>query len=159
MKQAQIERRSIRTAVVLGFCLTLGLWLYTGFAFTQRIEAMQREAADVASRYTRAQELLSTVRAQVLLSSVRVRDALLEPRSRDREQYWQQVEASYRLIKMAIADYEPVIGFSALDTQLTRLNDALERCAQSEARFQRASGPMPMRKSAGTMSGAKTVSK
>lgn len=126
MKQAQIERRSIRTAVVLGFCLTLGLWLYTGFAFTQRIEAMQREAADVASRYTRAQELLSTVRAQMLLSSVRVRDALLEPRSSEREQYWQQVEASYRLIKMAIADYEPVIGFSALDRQLTRLSDEVD---------------------------------
>ncbi|HET9705665.1 MAG TPA: hypothetical protein VFP85_16610, partial [Vicinamibacterales bacterium] len=63
MKRAQIERLSIRTALAIGFCVTLGLWLYTGYAFTQRIDIVQREATDVAARYTRAQELLSTVRA------------------------------------------------------------------------------------------------
>ena len=127
MRQAQIERRSIRTVVVLGFGLTLGLWLYTGFAFSQRINSMQSDAADVAARYTRAQELLSTVRAQVLVSSVRVRDALLDPKPTELAEYRQQVESSYRVIKMAIGDYEPVIGFGQLDEQLDRLGAEIDQ--------------------------------
>jgi len=39
MKRVQIERLSVRTALAIGFCVTLGLWLYTGYAFTQRITA------------------------------------------------------------------------------------------------------------------------
>jgi signal transduction histidine kinase len=120
MKRAQLERLSIRTALAIGFCVTLGLWLYTGYAFTQRMETVRREATDVAARYTRAQELLSTVRAQVLLSSVRVRDALLNPEpsalSRDRE----QIEAAHRIITMAIADYEPVMGSGSGENERIR---------------------------------------
>jgi signal transduction histidine kinase len=122
MKQAQIERLSIRTALAIGFCVTLGLWLYTGFSFTQRIETVQRDAADVAARYTRAQELLSTVRAQVLLSSVRVRDALLNPEPDAVAEYRGQVEAAYRVIEMALTDYEPVLGVGRDGDQLARLS-------------------------------------
>jgi signal transduction histidine kinase len=126
MKHAHLERLSVRTALAIGFCVTLGLWLYTGYAFTQRIETVQREAADVASRYTRAQELLSTVRAQVLLSSVRVRDALLNPEPVALAQYRQQVEGAYRVMTMALVDYEPVIGSSETD-QITKLQRELEQ--------------------------------
>ena len=121
MKRAQIERLSIRTALAIGFCVTLGLWLYTGYAFTHRIDTVERQAADVASRYTRAQELLSTVRAQVLLSSVRVRDALLNPQPDALLQHREQVEAAHRIVEMALADYEPVIGSSAESAQIGRL--------------------------------------
>ena len=79
MRQVQIERWSFRAALALGFCVTLGLWLYTGYAFAARIEAVRRDSAEIASRYMRAQELLSTVRLQVLRTAVRVRDALLNP--------------------------------------------------------------------------------
>ena len=121
MKRAQIERLSIRTALAIGFCVTLGLWLYTGYSFTHRIDTVERQAADVASRYTRAQELLSTVRAQVLLSSVRVRDALLNPQPDALLQHREQVEAAHRIVEMALADYEPVIGSSAESAQIGRL--------------------------------------
>ena len=79
MRRADLESLSVRIALAVGFVGTLGLWLYTNYAFTQRIETVQRDAAAVAARYTNAQELLATVRAQVLVSSVRVRDALLDP--------------------------------------------------------------------------------
>jgi signal transduction histidine kinase len=121
MKLAQIERLSIRTALGIGFAVTLGLWLYTGYAFTQRIDTVKREAADVASRYTRAQELLSTVRAQVLLSSVRVRDALLNPDPRSVAQYREQIEAAHRVVVMALTDYEPVMGTAGQGEQIERL--------------------------------------
>ena len=121
MKRAQIERLSIRTALAIGFCVTLGLWLYTGYTFTKRIETVESAAADVSSRYTRAQELLSTVRAQVLLSSVRVRDALLDPQPDLLRQHREQVDAAHRIVRMALADYEPVIGSSAEGAQIDRL--------------------------------------
>ena len=127
MKQAQIERLSVRTALAIGFCVTLSLWLYTGYAFTRRIEAVQRDAADVAARYTRAQELLSTVRAQVLLSSVRVRDALLNPDPAALAQYREQIEAAHRINIMAITDYEPVIGGGGQADQMDRLSEELEQ--------------------------------
>ena len=50
MIQAQIERVSVRTALAIGFCVTLGLWLYTGYAFNQRINAVQQDAANVAAQ-------------------------------------------------------------------------------------------------------------
>ena len=121
----QIERLSVGTALALGFCVTLGLWLYTGYAFTGRIETVQRDAADVAARYTRAQELLSTVRAQVLLSSVRVRDALLDPDPRSLAQYREQIESAHKIIQMALADYEPVVAQSG--DQVNRLLGEVEQ--------------------------------
>jgi signal transduction histidine kinase len=121
MKREQVERVSVRTALAIGFCVTLGLWLYTGYAFAQRIGTLRTEAAEVASRYTRAQELLSTVRAQVLLSSVRVRDALLNPAPASVSEYRSQIEASHKIITMAIADYEPVMGSTVEGDQIRRL--------------------------------------
>ncbi len=112
MKRIHLERMSVRAALAVGFCVTLGLWLYTGYAFTRRIEAVQRDAVEVAARYTRAQELLSTVRAQVLLSSVRVRDALLNPEPGSMNGYREEIETAHRIVKMALADYEPVIAQS-----------------------------------------------
>ncbi len=125
MKRAQIERLSVRAALALGFCVTLGLWLYTGYAFTRRIEAVQRDAAEVAARYTRAQELLSTVRTQVLLSSVRVRDALLNPEAAALALYREQIEASNTIVQMALADYEPVVAQSG--DRVSRLRDEVKQ--------------------------------
>jgi signal transduction histidine kinase len=127
MKRAQIERLSIRTALAIGFCVTLGLWLFTGYAFTQRIDTVQREAADVAARYTRAQELLSTVRAQVLLSSVRVRDALLDPQPEVLSQSREQIDSAHRIVSMALADYEPVMGSVVEGNQIERLRREVEQ--------------------------------
>ena len=115
MKRIHLERLSVRAALAVGFCVTLGLWLYTGYAFTRRIDAVQRDAVEVAARYTRAQELLSTVRAQVLLSSVRVRDALLNPEPGTMSGYREQIEVAHRIILMALADYEPVVAQSSDD--------------------------------------------
>jgi signal transduction histidine kinase len=126
MKRAQIERLSIRTVLAIGFCVTLGLWLYTGYDFTRRIETLQREATAVASRYTDAQELLSTVRTQVLLSSVRVRDALLDPRPTTVAENRELVDMSHRLITLSLDDYQPVMGSTSESDQVGRLRREVE---------------------------------
>jgi signal transduction histidine kinase len=117
----QLERASFRAALALGFCVTLGLWVYTGYAFTARIARVQQQATEVAGRYTRAQELLSTVRAQVLTTAVRVRDALLDPDAKAQAVHREEVEASYHVMSMALADYEPVMGSGNEQAQIERL--------------------------------------
>jgi signal transduction histidine kinase len=131
MRRAQIERLSVRVALAIGFCVTLGLWLYTGYAFTQRIDTVRQDAAEVASRYTRAQELLSTVRAQVLLSSVRVRDALLDPRPESVRDNREQLEALHKVTTMALTDYEPVMASSGENDQLRSLQREVDEFHQT----------------------------
>jgi signal transduction histidine kinase len=125
--RARIERLSIRTALAIGFAVTLGLWLYTGYDFTRRIETVRQEATEAASRYTDAQELLSTVRTQVLLSSVRVRDALLDPRPEVLKQNRELVDMSHRLIAGSLDGYQPVIGATAEGNQIDRLRREIEQ--------------------------------
>jgi signal transduction histidine kinase len=117
----QLERASFRAALALGFCVTLGLWIYTGYSFTARISRVQQQATEVAARYTRAQELLSTVRAQVLSTAVRVRDALLDPDVNAQAAHREEVEASYHVMSMALDDYEPVMASGGEAAQIERL--------------------------------------
>ena len=124
---AAYERLTFRAALVIGFGVTLGLWLYTGYSFDRRITTVRREADENSARYTRAQELLATIRAQVLLSAVSARDALLDPAPASIEQYRQQLDASSRIITMALADYEPVMGNAAETQRIGALRGEIDR--------------------------------
>jgi signal transduction histidine kinase len=124
---APYERLTFRAALLIGFGVTLGLWLYTGVTFDRRIATVRREADEVSARYLRAQELLATVRAQVLLSAVTVRDALLDPSPATIESYEQQLIASNHVSRMALADYEPVVGSQAETDRLNTLRAEIEQ--------------------------------
>jgi len=112
---------TIKAALVLGFSLTLGVWLFTGYDISQRMSALQDEVSRLNARYTRAQELLSTVRAQVLLGSVYVRDALLDPSPAAATQSLSRLEQTSRAIDDALAQYEPVFGSDVERDRLQRL--------------------------------------
>lgn len=124
---ARLERFTFRAALVIGFSVTFGLWLYTGYAFDQRITDVRREADLISARYTRAQELLSTVRAQLLLSAVTVRDALLDPAPQMIESYRQQLLSSNHLATMALADYEPVLGSAEENLRIRALRGEIDK--------------------------------
>jgi signal transduction histidine kinase len=113
--------------MALGIAVTLGLWLFTGYTFTNRIDAVEREAAIVSERYTRAQELLATVRAQVLLSSVRVRDALLSPDPSSVDAYRYQVQTIQAGILKALDEYEPVLGLATEREQVNKMRQEVEQ--------------------------------
>src|SRR5690242_3877409 len=70
---------TLKAAFLLGFVVTVGLWLYAGYRLTQRLTGLDAQTAAINARFIRAQDLLSTTRAQVLLGSVFVHDALLDP--------------------------------------------------------------------------------
>lgn len=126
MRSAKIERVSFRAALALGFCVTLGLWLFTDYAFTQRIETIRDEAEVVATRYNRVQELLSTVRAQVLLSSISARDALLDPDPTAMAAHRDAIEASATMIRNLLSDY-PAMGVPDEAARLRTLREEVER--------------------------------
>jgi signal transduction histidine kinase len=114
------EGLTLKAALLLGFGLTLGLWVFTGYDIASRLNAMQEEATLVTARYTRAQELLSNVRAQVLLGSVYVRDALLDPDPGAIEGYRRRLTDVYTDIDRALAQYVPVLDSA---TERRRLDD------------------------------------
>jgi signal transduction histidine kinase len=130
MRHAELQRVSMRAALAAGFAVTVGLWLYTGYDFAQRIETVQQEAAAIAARYTRSQELLSSVRTQVLLNSVRVRDALLDPQPAQLQDDRRRIEASVAAMKAALADYEPIVA-TGNDAAIAGLADELEQFRHS----------------------------
>ena len=69
---------TIRTALLVGFLVILGVWLATAFYFTSNLTESQARSADIQTRFARGQELLFAVRSQVLLGSIYLRDALIE---------------------------------------------------------------------------------
>jgi signal transduction histidine kinase len=113
MKRPVPRGLTITAALALGFGATLGLWLFAGYYFTQRIADVQREAAAVNARYMQGQELLSSVRTQVLMGSLFVRDALLDPDSVMVDASRRQVEQTYTEIDRALRDYVPILDSSS----------------------------------------------
>lgn len=116
-----LERLTIRAALFLGFGLTLGIWLFAGYHFTRRMADVQERSAAVNARYTRAQELLSTVRAKILLGSVYVRDALLDPDPTTVAAYRRQLEKTYQAVDSGLNQYVPVLDSSAERAQIATL--------------------------------------
>lgn len=126
MRRAPVEGVTIKVALLLGFGLTFGLWVFVGYQFTQRITAVQREASEINTRYMHAQELLSTVRAQVLLGSVYVRDALLDPNPAAADSYRRQLEDAYRTVVDALEQYVPIVDSQAERGRVARLREEID---------------------------------
>lgn len=114
-------RPTIKAALLVGFGVTFGIWIFAGYYFTRRISEVERDAAAINARYTRAQELLSTVRAQVLLGSVYFRDALLDPEPTSADAYRRQIELTYHDVDEALQQYVPVLDSSIERDRVERL--------------------------------------
>lgn len=120
-----IKGPTIKAALLLGFGMTLGIWLVAGYSFTKRISDTEGRAAAINARYMQAQELLSTVRAQVLLGSVYVRDALLDPQPATAS-YRQQLEETYGSVNQALERYVPVLDSSIERERVGRLRQEID---------------------------------
>ena len=118
-----VHRLTIKAALLLGFGLTVGLWIVTGLQFTRRIADVQRDATAINRRYMNAQELLSTVRAQLLIGSVYTRDALLDPNPAASDTYRQQLQNTYTAVDAALDRYVPVLDTPVERARIARLRD------------------------------------
>jgi signal transduction histidine kinase len=112
---------TIRAALLVGFSMTLGLWLFASYHATLRIREAQREAVAASDRYLQAQDLLSMVRSQVLVASVLVRDALLDPDATSFGVHRDEIERTYDAIDGQLTRYVPFIGSPAERERVDRL--------------------------------------
>jgi hypothetical protein len=117
----------VRTAIVIGVAVTTGLWTYTRFDVSRQLADVKTEAAALTARYDQAQRLLMTVRSQVMWISVRVRDALLSQSPAAIAEHREDMEESFRLINMALEDYEPVARSPKEGDAIILLRSELDR--------------------------------
>jgi len=120
-----IERLTIRTVLLAGFGVMLGLWLFAGYQVTQRVRLAQRNSAGIGSRYQQSQELLASVRAQVLEASVLLRDALLDPDVTAQAQHRQSIEKAYAAIDLLLKQYVPFLDSAAERERVDRLRSEI----------------------------------
>ena len=118
--------RTTRAAVIAGFGLIGGIWLFAGYYFTSRMAELERRSSDIDRRYMQAQDLLATTRSQVLMGSVYVRDALLDPNPATAEEYQRQLQESYRSADEALRGYVPVLDVPGEQERVARLRRELD---------------------------------
>jgi signal transduction histidine kinase len=122
-----VEGITIRAALFVAFTLLLVLWLLSGYYFSTRVAAVEREATAINTRYMTAQELLSTVRTQILVASVLVRDALLDPDRGTTAAYRLQVDDAFSAVDDALTRYVPVLDSQAEGEHVAQLRQAIEQ--------------------------------
>ena len=84
---------------------------------------LEARASTINSRYTTAQDRLTTVRNQVLMGSVFVRDALLDPNPAHAADYRRELEDAYRAADEALQQYQPVSDARAEADRIARLRN------------------------------------
>jgi signal transduction histidine kinase len=126
MRAVAAEGPGIKAALLLGFGLTVGLWLWAGYDFTRRMADVERRASAINVRYMEAQELLSSVRPQVLLVSVNVRNALLEPSLENLDNYRRRIGRILAAVDVTLQRYVPVLDSVAEQRRVLRLRSEID---------------------------------
>lgn len=121
----------IKSALLLGFGLTLGLWLWAGYDLSQRMREAERRASAINLRYMQAQELLSSVRPQVLLVSVNVRNALLEPDLHNLDDYRRRISRILRAVDRTLQQYVPVLDSTIEQQRVQGLRAEIDRFGEA----------------------------
>lgn len=136
--------------MLVGFGLTLGIWIATGVYSTRRVTELEARATAEANSYLQAQQLLTSARNSVLVSSVYVRDALLDLSPTARVQGLQRVNAALTGAAQTLAAYVPVADsptdqatVQRLRREITELRDTLSHILQPDpSRPPMAAGPL-----------------
>jgi signal transduction histidine kinase len=112
---------SLRVALIVGFGLTVSVWVVAGIYFSGRVADLDRRTTEVSERYVRAQQLLTAARVDVLLGSVHVRDVLLDPDSRESEETNRQVITRLEEAADGLARYVPILNSPIEQVRVQRL--------------------------------------
>ncbi len=96
---------SIRTVLILGFALVLGLWAAWGVQLVRALQEIERDAANVHASYVRGEQTLSRVRTSVLLGSIYLRDALITSGTAEHEASRQELARLRDDIEQQFRDY------------------------------------------------------
>ena len=126
----RVRTGSIRGALLIGFGLTVSVWLVAGLYFSGRIADLDERTSDIRERYIRAQELLSTARTQVLLGSVLLRDALLDADPAVTDASRDAVGRALDAASSSLEAYVPVLHSPGEQARVERLRLEIDRLRQ-----------------------------
>jgi signal transduction histidine kinase len=70
--------KTIRGALVAGFAVVFGVWLFAGYELIRSLGDVERQVAVSIDSFAHNRDTLSTIRQNVLLGSLHVRDALID---------------------------------------------------------------------------------
>ncbi len=135
--------------MLVGFGITLGIWIATGVYSSRRVSELEAEATAEANGYLQAQQLLTSARNSVLISSVYVRDALLDTSPTASAQGRDRVNTALTGAAQALAAYVPVadsdtdrMTVQRLRREITELRDTLSNVLESGPAVGVAPGPL-----------------
>ncbi len=126
LTRKRLQGPTIKAALLTGFGLTFGIWLFAGYYFSQRMADVEERSTAINMRYVQAQDRLATIRAQLLLGSVFVRDALLDPDPSSVGHYRQRLDETYRAVDKSLTEYVPVLDSTAERQRLARLQAEID---------------------------------
>jgi signal transduction histidine kinase len=128
MQHAPAGGLTIKAALTLGFGLTLGLWVFTGYQFASGVRDAERRSSQVASQYVAAQDLLSTFRRSALGASGVIRDYLLDTQEGPEDtRRADRVTDALKRIHDTAQSYRLVLSTEDERTGLARLRAQLDR--------------------------------
>jgi signal transduction histidine kinase len=131
MRSGAFDGLTIKAVLLLGFGLTLGLWLLAGYDFARNMARVEQENSSINARYMQAQELLSNVRPRVLFASVIVRDALLDPDPANARDYRLRLQRMLAGVDDALQKYVPVLHSADERQRVERLRREIAEFGQS----------------------------
>jgi signal transduction histidine kinase len=117
---------TIRRALLLGFAAVFLLWLFSAYDLARRVAEGDAQAATLMTRFTGAEEVLSTVGAEVILSSVYLRDAVLDTRPDAAEFYAERLRTTRASVERALQRYLPNVDSDVEREHWTRLQAELQ---------------------------------
>jgi signal transduction histidine kinase len=121
----RLQALTIRASLVLGFGLVLGLWLLTGYSFTQQFSTIQSADSAFNDRYLRAQQLLAEMRGEVVQGTVAARNAVIESEPAVAKADRTSLAASIANADTALSQYPLIFDTPAERERLALLADEL----------------------------------
>ena len=119
------RRSSIRTVLILGFALVLGLWAAWGVQLVRALHEIERNAASAHAAYVRGEQTLSRVRTSVLVGSIYLRDALIASGTDQHEASRQELARVRDDIEQRFRDYVRDVASQAEREHWARLQTEL----------------------------------
>ena len=111
----------LKATLLVGFGLTVAIWVFAGVYFGQRLTTLETEASQVGERYIESQQHLTAARNEILLSSVYVRDALLDTSPTAAAEGLGRINLALGVADQSLADYVPILDSPAEQARMTRL--------------------------------------
>jgi signal transduction histidine kinase len=117
---------SIRGALIGGFAVVFGLWLFSGYELVRSLRGLEMEVNAARASFERGERTLSTVRTSVLLGSIYLRDALIDTQLNARQYYRDELNRIRTEIDQLLPAYLPSVESPVEGEDWARLQTALD---------------------------------